>query len=56
MAEGLQVAGSTAKQAGLSYEQTSAIIAKAVEKTRLEGSQVGNGLKTKNCLYVQKCA
>lgn len=46
MAEGLQVAGSTAKQAGLSFEQTSAIIAKAVEKTRLEGSQVGNGLKT----------
>ena len=46
MAEGLQVAGSTAKQAGLSYEQTASIIAKAVEKTRLEGSQVGNGLKT----------
>ena len=46
MAEGLQVAGSTAKQAGLDLEQTTAIIAKAVEKTRLEGSQVGNGLKT----------
>lgn len=46
IAEGLQVAGSTANQAGLSFEQTSAIIAKAVEKTRLEGSQVGNGLKT----------
>lgn len=30
----------------LSFEQTSAIISKAVEKTRLEGSQVGNGLKT----------
>lgn len=56
MAEGIQVAGATAKQAGLSFEQTSAIISKAVEKTRLEGSQVGNGLKTKNCLYVQKCA
>lgn len=46
MAEGLQVAGSTAKQAGLDFEQTASIIAKAVEKTRLEGSQVGNGLKT----------
>ena len=56
MAEGIQVAGSTAKQAGMDFEQTASIIAKAVEKTRLEGSQVGNGLKTKNCLYVQKCA
>ena len=46
MAEGLQVAGSTAKSAGLDFEQTASIIAKAVEKTRLEGSQVGNGLKT----------
>lgn len=46
MAEGIQVAGSTAKQAGMDFEQTASIIAKAVEKTRLEGSQVGNGLKT----------
>ena len=46
MAEGLQVVGSTAKSAGLDFEQTASIIAKAVEKTRLDGSQVGNGLKT----------
>ena len=46
MAEAVQVAGSTAKQAGLEFEQLTAIVAKAQEKTRLEGSQIGNGIKT----------
>ena len=46
IAEAVQVAGSTANQAGLSFEQLAAIVGKTVEKTRLEGSQVGNGLKT----------
>lgn len=46
MAEAVQVAGSTAKQAGLDFEQLTAIVAKAQEKTRLEGSQIGNGIKT----------
>ena len=46
IAEAVQVAGSTADQAGLSFEQLAAIVGKTVEKTRLEGSQVGNGLKT----------
>lgn len=46
MADGLKVAGSTAQEAGLNFEQTASIIAKAMETTRLEGSQVGNGLKT----------
>ena len=46
IAEAVQVAGSTAKQAGLEYEQLAAIVGKTAEKTRLEGSQIGNGLKT----------
>ena len=46
MADGLKVAGSTAQEAVLNFEQTASIIAKAMETTRLEGSQVGNGLKT----------
>lgn len=46
IAEAVQVAGSTSKQAGLSFEQLAAIVGKTAEKTRLEGSQIGNGLKT----------
>lgn len=46
IAEAVQVSGSTAKQAGLSFEQLAAIVGKTAEKTRLEGSQIGNGLKT----------
>ena len=30
----------------LSFEQLAAIVGKTAEKTRLEGSQIGNGLKT----------
>lgn len=56
MASGIQIVGSTAKQAGLDFAQTASVIAKAMEKTRLDGDQIANGLKTKNCLYVQKCA
>ena len=32
--------------AGLSFEDLSAIVGKTAEKTRLEGSSIGNGLKT----------
>lgn len=46
MSEAVEVAGATAKQAGLSYEQLSAIVGKTMEQTRQEGSQIGNGLKT----------
>lgn len=46
IAEAVQVAGSTSKQAGISFEQLAAIVGKTAEKTRLEGSQIGNGLKT----------
>lgn len=46
IAEAVQVAGSTANQAGLSFEQLAAIVGKTAEKTRLDGSQIGNGLKT----------
>lgn len=46
MAAGVQIVGSTAKQAGLDFAKTASIIAKAMEKTRLDGEQVANGLKT----------
>lgn len=46
MAEGVQAVGNVADQAGLSYEQLSAIIAKTMEQTRNSGSSIANGLKT----------
>lgn len=46
IAEAVQTAGQTAKMAGVNFEQLSAIVAKAMEVTRQEGSQIGNGLKT----------
>ncbi len=44
--EAVKVAGSTAAQAGLSFEQLSAITARVSEKTNMEGSSIGNVLKT----------
>lgn len=46
MAEGVQAVGNVADQAGLSYEQLSAVIAKTMEQTRNSGSSIANGLKT----------
>lgn len=46
IAEAVQSVGNVADQAGLSFEQLSAIIAKTMEQTRAEGSQIANGLKT----------
>lgn len=46
MAEAVSVAGQSAKVAGISFEQLSAIVAKTMETTRQEGSQIGNALKT----------
>lgn len=46
ISEAVKVAGSTASSAGLSFEQLSAITAKIAERTRMEGSSIGNGLKT----------
>lgn len=46
ISEGVEVAGQSAAAAGLSFEQLSSIIATTVEKTRQEGSAVGNAMKT----------
>lgn len=46
MAEAVETAGQSAKTAGLSFEQLSAVVAKTMEQTRSEGSQIGNSLKT----------
>ena len=46
IAESVQVAGSTAKMAGLEFEDLAALTGKVVETTRLAGAQVGNGMKT----------
>ena len=46
MSEAVQNVGNYAHEAGLSFEQLSSIIAKTMEKTRQEGSQIGNAIKT----------
>lgn len=46
IAEGVQVAGSVAENAGLSFEQFAASIAKVSEVTRVDGSTIGNAYKT----------
>lgn len=56
IASGVQAAGQVAHDAGLSFEELAAIIGKVTERTREDGSAIGNALKTNNCLYVQKCA
>lgn len=46
MSEGVQTAGSVAEQAGLKFETFAASVGKISEKTRQEGSQIGNAYKT----------
>ncbi len=46
MSEGVSNAGSVADQAGLSFEQFAASVGKVSEKTRAEGSTIGNAYKT----------
>ena len=46
ISEATEVAGATAKQAGMSFEQLAAIAGTAAETTRQEGSSIGNALKT----------
>lgn len=56
MTDAVQASGQVAFDAGMSYEQLAAISAKVAERTREDGSSIGNALKTNDCLYVQKCA
>lgn len=56
ISDAVQVSGQVAYDAGMSYEQLAAITAKVSERTREDGSSIGNALKTNYCLYVQKCA
>ena len=56
MSDAVQASGQVAYDAGMSYEQLAAISAKVAERTREDGSSIGNAIKTNNCLYVQKCA
>ena len=56
MTDAVQASGQVAYDAGMSYEQLAAISAKVAERTREDGSSIGNALKTNDCLYVQKCA
>lgn len=46
IAEGVQVAGTVANESGLSFEQFAASVAKVAERTRMEGSSIGNAYKT----------
>lgn len=46
IAEGVQIAGSVAEEAGLSFEEFGASVAKIAETTRQEGSKIGNAI---NC-------
>ena len=46
IASATEAAGQVAKDAGLSFEQLAAIVAKVAERTREEGSSIGNALKT----------
>ena len=46
IAGGVQAAGQVAHDAGLSFEELAAIIGKVTERTREEGSAIGNSLKT----------
>ena len=56
ISDAVQASGQVAYDAGMSYEQLAAITAKVSERTREDGSSIGNALKTNYCLYVQKCA
>ena len=46
ISEAVKVAGQTAADAGLSFEQLAAITGKLTERTREDGSTIGNALKT----------
>lgn len=46
IAEGVSTAGQTASEAGLSFEQLSAVIANMAEVTRDSGSEIGTSLRT----------
>lgn len=46
MAQSVKTAGSVAKDAGMTFEQLAAITGKVAEKTREDGSAIGNALKT----------
>ncbi len=46
IAEGTQNAGSVAKESGMQFEEFAASIAKVSEKTRQDGSVIGNAYKT----------
>ncbi len=46
ISEGVQTAGSVMREAGVDFELYAASLAKVAEKTRLEGSQIGNAMKT----------
>ena len=46
MSEGVQTAGSVVEQAGMSFETYAASVGKISEKTRQEGSTIGNAYKT----------
>ena len=46
ISEGVQTAGSVMNEAGVDFETYAASLAKVAEKTRLEGSQIGNAMKT----------
>lgn len=45
IAEGTKTAGAMAQQAGMTFEQFSAIIGATAEKTRLSGSEIANSMK-----------
>ena len=46
MSDAVKNVGNVAKDAGLSFEQLSAIIGKVMERTRQDGSTIGNALRT----------
>lgn len=46
MSEGVQTAGSVVSEAGMKFETYAASVGKISEKTRLEGSTIGNAYKT----------
>ena len=48
MADAVKNVGNYAAEAGISFEQLSAIIAKVMEKTRQDGAAIGNALRTNN--------
>ena len=57
ISDAVQASGQVAYDAGMSYEQLAAITAKVSERTREDGSSIGNALKTnKLSLCIEICA